>query len=136
MIEDERKNPFLRFQQYLQEGLIVDTKEIKGTVVLRSFTKWYFDFIKNIITAFALVALAIKTHNLALESLSLISTGVLVLYSFSYFWHWRINIFHGLHSARNNDVAGTIVWLMILVVLSIGAQYFLFTLVNAIMQSR
>lgn len=136
MIGDEKKILFPRLQQYLRDGLVLDTRNIKVTLGLRSFTRWYFDFEIYILTLGALWALARKSHSYFMYCLLAFSAGLLVLYIYSYFDNWHLNVLHGFGKSKIASDAGAIVWLIFLFALSAVTLYLLFTSVDAIIQSN
>jgi hypothetical protein len=86
------KSPLLRVQEYLRDGFIPREREHSVYIGFRAFTKWYFDFMKNLITVGALSILSRKTHSVTIFVFAWASQSILAFYLLTYIW--RFNWFH------------------------------------------
>jgi hypothetical protein len=93
VVENE-KLPFARFQQYLRDGFVPHPMDIQVSGWIGALAKWYFDFLKNVITVGALMALAKKTHSVPIYALGILSFSILNGYALSYISSWHFEAFH------------------------------------------
>jgi hypothetical protein len=129
MAETEGTKPsfsFPRVLQYLRDGFIPHTRENSVHVNFRAFTKWYFDFIKNLITVGALSALLHKTHSATIFVFSWLSQFILAMYMLTYLYR-----FNGFHIFSNSRLV-TLLWVVISVFGMLVIQYVFFQAIFAI----
>jgi hypothetical protein len=61
--------------------------------LIRPFTKWFFDVLKNLIAATAVIYFGHKTGNIELKILGYFAAYLIAAYFLSYTYMWRIEFF-------------------------------------------
>jgi hypothetical protein len=118
--------PFPHVLQYLRDGFIPHTREHSVYVNFRAFTKWYFDFMKNLITVGAISALLHKTHSATIFVFAWFSQSILAFYILTYIY--RFNPFH----IFGNSKLVSILWVVVSVSSMLVIQYVFFQAIFAI----
>jgi hypothetical protein len=119
------KNPLLRVEEFLRDWFIPHEREIRVYVDFRAFTKWYFDFMKNLITVGALSILDHKTHSVTIFVFAWASQTMLAIYILTYLL--RLNIFHIFGNSKLVPIISGAIG----VVGMLGIQYVIFNAVYA-----
>jgi hypothetical protein len=134
-VAESKEALFARFQQYLRGGFVPHPVDITAAVRIRAFTKWYFDFVKNLLTVGALMAIGKKTHSVPVSGVAWLSFVVLGIYVVHHVHAWHFQPFHIFGNSRRALAAGLIFWSLFAGLITLGIQVAMFTAIDAIVNS-
>jgi hypothetical protein len=107
------------FSRYRTQLLIQPAGEIALFAVVRNFSQWFFDLLRNFVLVGGLKYFYEKSGSTVLFYLHNFALGVILLYCLSYADQWYINLFSFIENKRLAH------WLNRAVNLSIAAGLFL-----------
>jgi hypothetical protein len=104
-------------------GILVTHEDVWVPRVVGAVTRWFFDVLKNMLTAGVLLAMADKTGSPTLRVLAAVSTGLLGLFVLTPSQGWYLDI---LHPVKNELVrlAGIVVVRALIGTVAITLIYF------------
>jgi hypothetical protein len=101
-------------------GLVVAQRDYWLPRALDGAARWFFDVLKNMLTAGVLLAIAQKTESPALGALANVATGLLAVFVLTPAQGWYLDILHPVKSeavriagavAVRTLIGGVIIWL-------------------------
>jgi hypothetical protein len=87
--------------------------------VLRPFTKWYFDILKNVMIVAALQYLGEKTGNMVIKGVGYFSAVLISVYFLSYINMWMPSFFN----VKNKNMVLVVLDLILVVAIMNGLMY-------------
>ena len=84
MTDEKAKIPFPKFQEWVQETFYIDPEGHKTNTAIRTFIKWLFDYLRNVVVVGFVIYLGKKTGNVALQWVGAIAQALLFGYIWSY----------------------------------------------------
>lgn len=104
-------------------GLLVIQKEYRVSRVIGGVTRWFFDILKNMLTAGVLLAIADKTESPALHVLGTMATILLALFVLTPTQGWYLDILHPVKSEAAR-IFGAVAAKMLIGLVAIWLIYF------------
>jgi hypothetical protein len=104
-------------------GVLVIRKDILVPRVMGDVARWFFDALKNMLTAGLLLAMARKTESPALQVLAWLATGLLGAIALTPTQGWYLDPLHPVKSEAVR-IAGAVTARMLMGAVVIGLTYF------------
>jgi hypothetical protein len=115
---DQQESNFDRFSRFLREMVFDSETEPKTVAYLRAFTKWLFDFLRNVLMVGFLFYLAKRTNSTALRTAAAVADAMLIVYLLSYLNTWVVRPYQTVYQLQKPSVIDFIIWVVVVVPLA------------------
>jgi hypothetical protein len=113
--QSKTESKFDRFSRLLREIVPDSDTEPKSAAYLRTFTKWLFALLGNILIVGFLFYLAKRTNSIVLRIAAALADGILIVYLLSYFNPWVVRPYQMFYRLQKPSVVDFIIWVVIVV---------------------
>jgi hypothetical protein len=104
-----------RISRFVREMVLESDTEPKTAAYLRTFTKWLFDLLRNILIVGFLFYLAKRTNSTVLRTAAAVADGMLIVYLLSYFNPWAVRPYQTFYRVQKPSVVDFIIWVLVVV---------------------
>jgi hypothetical protein len=112
---EQQESKVDRFSRFVREMVLDSDTEPKTAAYLRTFTKWLFDLLRNILIVGFLFYLAKMTNSIVLRTAAAVADGMLIVYLLSYFNPWVVRPYQTFYRVQKPSVVDFIIWVVVVV---------------------